>query len=120
MKTNKLFWITALIAVIGFSMIGCQVIDKPPQTVSGKLTASSSGEIIFEYIALLDGVSQSCLITTNLPVPDNNFSLNTGNEKRISELQASQIVQYTATVEKGALYKDVDGNKAIFSSTLLD
>jgi hypothetical protein len=105
-NTIKLLGI--MITVIGFSMAGCWWQETYPvgDTISSTVTASPSGEIIFGYTA--DPASLTCTITTNLPEPNKAFSVSSGGEKTISELEANQIVSWSATVEMGYLFRLVD------------
>jgi hypothetical protein len=113
-NTNKLLGIIVLTAAIGFSMAGCWWQEKIPvdDTISGTVTANSSGEIIFGYIVDVSGASLTCSITTNLSGSDKTFSINSGDEKVISGLQANQVVNWLAHVERGFLFRLVEYDEA--------
>jgi hypothetical protein len=100
-NTSKLLGITVLIAVIGFSMAGCP--NDGSDTESGTVTANSSGEIIFSYDADEYYLFDSCSIKTDLPEPDNIFSINKGEKREISGLQENQVVKWKAVIKRGAL-----------------
>jgi hypothetical protein len=106
-NTIKLLGII-MIAVIGFSIAGCQEKIPVGDTGSGTVTASPNGVIVFGYTATENAMSQSCSITTNLSEPNKTFSINSENEKIISGLEANEVVNWTATVERGVLGRLVD------------
>jgi hypothetical protein len=109
-NTIKLLGIIAMITVIGFSIAGCQGETPVGDTVSGTVTASQEGEIIFGYIVNVTGPSLTCSVTTDLSGPNNAFSVNSEGEKTISGLQPNQSVNWTANVERGFLFRLVDDN----------
>ena len=101
-STMKLLGIIAMITIIGFSMAGCPD-TYTDNTISGTITANSSGEIIFGYTAEEAMVSDTCLIKTDLPEPDNVFLISKDKERKFSDLQESQVVKWEATIKIGAL-----------------
>jgi len=122
-KTIKLIGIIAIVAVIGFSMVSCDDDDPVekvitlPKSVSGELTprADLNQSVTFSILSFntITDVpvpnAGSVTITTNLPSPNNSFTLtaNSGNEfydeKRIYGLTSGQKVTFTATTTTGGL-----------------
>jgi hypothetical protein len=98
--------IIVLLTVIGFAFAACG--DKPEKEISGRVTANADGEISFMYSRLSSTSPADCMFTTNLPAPDDRFTLTiTAKEptgkKNIDGLKPGQVVTWTAKVEGKAL-----------------
>jgi hypothetical protein len=108
-----------IISLFSLLVFNCPSEDKYTSTQSGNLNASLYGEIIFEFRSFTVPKSPTCIITIYLPEP-NTFSLINGNEKRISGLQANQVVKWSATVEIGGLNARKEDNKVHLSAFMLE
>jgi len=130
-KTIKLIGIIAIVAVIGFSMAACGDDEEPekvitlPKTVSGELTAGVYGYDVVDFTFLSYNTlntyvpvqnTGSVTITTNLPSPNNSFTLTANSEdgswKQISGLTNGQKVTFTATTTTGGLDLELSGYTA--------
>jgi hypothetical protein len=96
-------WIIAFLAIIGFTLTACN--DKPEKekTVSGTVIANEAGEIMFKYTRSKAG-HQSCLFTTDLASPNDQFTLAIASgkisvEKVIDGLESGQKVTWKAKVD---------------------
>ena len=132
-NTIKVLGIIAIVAVIGFSMAACGDDEEPekvitlPKSVSGELTVNVYQSVNFNLLSfntLNTDVpvpnAGSVTITTNLPSPNNSFTLtaNSGNDflvdKQIDGLTSGQKVTFTATTTTGGLDLEVsEGYAAI-------
>jgi len=106
----KFLAIIAMVAVIGFSMAGCDEDNGGggDTTESVKVTANASGEIKIQYNG---GEVMTVKITTDLPAPNNSFTFTeAGESKEITGLTPGQIV--TVKISFSGKYSniDVDGN----------
>ena len=104
-----------IISLFSLLIFNCLPEDKFTNTQSGDLNASLYGEIIFEFTSFTAPKAPTCIITIYLPEP-NTFSLINGNEKRISGLQANQVVKWSATVDIGRLDARKEDNKVHLSA----
>jgi len=110
---KKGFYLGMLVMVLVFGMMfaGCEE-DEPQasgaKTISGTATADGEGKLYFSFYRDNDG-AMSCDFTTNLPVPNNEFTLTHDVWKYITGLTSGQKVQWTATVETG-LIEQTSGN----------
>jgi len=107
--TNKLLEairsiaIIALVAVIGFSIAGCGE-DDGDKKETVEVTANNSGEIEIQYNG---GDVMTVKITTDLPAPNDSFTLNTeGESKKITGLTPGQKV--TVTISFPGNYSNID------------
>jgi hypothetical protein len=109
-STIKLLGIIAVIAVIGFSMAGCQETIPEGDTITGTVKASPEGEIVFGYTVDVSGPSLTCSITIVSSGSNKAFPVHSEYEKTISKLEPNEVVYWTATVERGFLFLRMDDN----------
>ena len=115
-KSNNLIWIITIIVIIGLSMFSCDFeknnddgINKG-DTVSGQFTVIGQ-RIEFIYWSIGDNVSRTCVITTDLPSPNDQISITVqsgflNNFMVIGDLENGLVINYTATIENGKLELD--------------
>jgi hypothetical protein len=80
--------------------------DDGGDTVEGTVTASAEGEVSFSYNtnAAMSHVSDTCSVTSDLPAPNDAFTLSVGGDRKvISGLTGGQVVTWEAAIEKGSL-----------------
>jgi hypothetical protein len=100
------------VATIGFSMAACKE-DTPPdpsgaKTISGTATADQ-GDLYFSFFRD-NGGAESCDFTTDLPAPNDVFTLTDDEMKSIYGITPpNRKVEWTATVKTG-LIEQTSGN----------
>jgi hypothetical protein len=75
-------------------------------TAEGTVTANAEGEVEFSYNsnAAMSNISETCSVTSDLPAPNDTFTLRVnGDRKVISGLTSGQVVTWEAAIEKGSL-----------------
>ena len=93
--------IVALVAAIGFAFVSC---EEDQGEISGWATASLRGGVVeFSYISSGNNASDKCTITTDLTGEYAKFTLVSSSMQIINDLQPGQVVNWTATIEKGKL-----------------
>jgi hypothetical protein len=117
-NTVKLFGIIALVVVIGFSMTACDNNGDDTKTASATVTANSNGEIEIVFGIKMGNGADSVSVTTDLPTPNDNFTLNFGGDRKISGLEVGQEVTVTATVSSGSVSVGIafNGSHAIIET----
>jgi hypothetical protein len=112
---NKRFWLVILVLTLVFGMIvvGCEEEkeDPPPsgsKSISGTATTNDTGDIYFSFYRD-NGGAESCDFTTDLPAPNDAFTLADDEWKNIYSLTPNQKVKWTATVATG-LIEQSSGN----------
>ena len=127
-KAIKLIGIIALAAVIGFSMVSCGGDDDKvitlPKTVSGAAYSDGYRDYVVDFTFLsfntLNSSSPvtaagSVTVTTNLPSPNNRFTLTTADAvgdvstKQITGLTSDQELRFTVTTTTGGLDLELRG-----------
>jgi len=116
----KVLGIIALIAVISFGLVSCGGDDDggggAKNELSGTVTVGATESILFEYRISSSGDQPGttitiCTFTTDLPAPNNSFTVSDGDQKDISNLTVGQKVNWTAKIaEGGSLEKRDDPN----------
>jgi len=92
----------AIVAMIGFSMAGCD--EGGDSSESVEVTANDSGEIIIQYNG---GDVMTVNITTDLPAPNDSFTLKAaGESKEITGLTPGQKV--TVKISFSGNYSNID------------
>jgi hypothetical protein len=93
-----------------FTLAGCEGLapdtgSKGGDTLEGTVTANVDGLVEFSYdgYSYTGGVSSTCSVTTDLPAPDDTFTLS-DDKKYISGLTPGQIVTWEAAIEEGEMY----------------
>jgi len=90
--------------VASLSLTSCGNDSDKLKTVSGTVTADTEGNILFMYSRLRASYPDHCTFTTDLPAPDNQFTVKVSpdestGKKEIEGLEAGRKVAWTATVE---------------------
>ena len=103
MKFIRFLRIFVFVATPFFMMVACEKTPEKEKTVSGTVTANDEGIISFMYSTLNSSIPESCLFTTDLPEPNNEFTLTivSGStvKKDIEVLSSGQTVAWTAKVQ---------------------
>ena len=100
----QLSWIITFAAFLSFSLSACEKSTNEEIKVSGEVTSDVNGKITFIYSRTNASRPESCLFTTSLPTPNDQFTItiasgNSSGEKIIDGLTAGQKVKWTATVK---------------------
>jgi len=101
---TQFFRIVVCVAVIGIVFQACKGNESTDEkTVSGAVTVKSDGTVLFMYSRSNNNVPDFCKFTTNLPSPNNGFTLTISSgstvNKEIAGLTAGQKVSWKATVK---------------------
>ena len=105
---TQFFRIIVCMAVIGMAFQACKSNDPTDEkTVSGVVTANTEGTVLFMYSRSNNQVPDFCKFTTDLPSPNNQFTLTISSgstvTKEITGLTAGQKVSWTITVKGNPL-----------------
>jgi hypothetical protein len=102
--------IALLVLAAVFTLAGCEDLfsdGDSGETIEGNGWADSSGTLVFSYAKYLESGADECDVTTDLPAPNDEFTLQDtqagGDSKTITGLDPNQEVNYTASVKKKTL-----------------
>ncbi|MDR2234138.1 MAG: hypothetical protein LBE56_13580 [Tannerella sp.] len=106
-KTNFQL-IIAFSIVLSLSLTSCSKDTEDSNVIKGTVTADAEGKVLFMYSRSSNTFPGNCLFTTDLPAPNNQFTLTiaTGEasaQKEIDGLNAGQKVSWSSTVEGNPL-----------------
>ena len=105
-NTTKLLGIIALVAIIGFSMVSCSDGSGGGGETSGTVWVSSYNYVSFRYVS---ESGPNCEVTTDLPAPNDRFTLKPTDYKYIGGLTPDKRVTFTAKVKEGSITKKIVG-----------
>lgn len=106
-SNTTFLYIIALVAFMGFLLAACAPMPVE-KTVTGTVIADTKGTVQFMYSRLSSDYPNACILTTNLPAPNDQFVLtiisgSTSEHKVIENLTSGQKVEWTAKVEGNPL-----------------
>ena len=117
LKNMRSIGIIAVIALMGFSMAACDD-GSGGASQTEVVTASSAGAIVIYHDggSITSGTTMpAVVVTTNLPAPNNNFTLiGEGDSKIIDGLTAGQAVKVTGATSARGLNASVYGSYVYF------
>ena len=114
----KFMGIIAMTAVIMFGMAACDDGGGGGVSQTIEINADSTGEITIQLFHSIkpSGYTLTVAVTTNLPAPNNNFTLTSPQTISITGLTANQAVTVTGTTSARELsvYSSNSGTKVVF------
>ena len=104
MQIAPIFNMIAFSTLVVFSLIACNEPPEKEKTISGTITASPEGVVLFMYSRTKTDYPDYCTFSTDLPSPNDTFIVSippgeSTGKKEIEGLTAGQKVAWTATAE---------------------